>query len=59
MGEGAENGVLTALEISRLNFSAAELVMLSACEAASGDISTAEGVSGLQGSFLSAELLRV
>lgn len=45
-----DDGVLTAREISHLDFTNLELVVLSACESGLGDI-TADGVFGLQRGF--------
>jgi CHAT domain-containing protein/tetratricopeptide (TPR) repeat protein len=45
------DGIITALEIGNLDFSGVELIALSACETARGEINDTEGVFGLQRAF--------
>jgi len=49
--EGAENGILLADDIAGLNLLGAELIVMSACETALGEVNNSEGVFGLQRAF--------
>lgn len=56
--EGNNDGIITASEISHLDLSTTDLVVLSACQSGLGDIDS-EGIFGLQRAFMQSGVKRI
>lgn len=52
--DGHDDGILSALEVSTMDLTGVDLIVLSACETGIGDLSEGEGVYGLRRAFLTA-----